>query len=552
MSTTDPLTGFSTTKTHQQHRIPGRHDQVKNNAGGYVFEIDPLAQLTRFLTMGSAGGTFYVGESELTSENGNLILAMTKTEADHRRMVDKIVEISLAGRAMKQNPTLFALAIACQHGTVEGKQYARAQITKVARTGTHLFLLVKYLEQFGGWSMGLRKAVAKWYTEQEPDKLAYQLVKYRSREGWTHRDVLRKCHPSLTGPLARANVDWAIKYQNRDYSALEGEPSPIIRAFEQAWKDETDIPMLISDNPGLPWEGLPDEALTKAETWDRLLDNGMPINALLRQLPRLTNLGIIPQMGGRTQEVIARLLNPDLLAKARIHPFQVLLAMKTYASGQGMRSSWTPTTHIVDALDEMYYRSFGFITPTGMRTYNALDVSGSMGQMAGGLPLSCREVAAALAITTVRTEENYMTVGFTDGTSGGGMIGGWGSRRRDVVTDLPISPRQRLDDVVGYVSRLNFGGTDCALPMIDAVDRGLEIDTFVIYTDNETWHGGIHPSQALQIYRQKSGIDARLVVVSITPTKFSIADPKDPGMLDISGFDAAVPQLISAFSAREI
>ena len=93
-----------------------------------------------------------------------------------------------------------------------------------------------------------------------------------------------------------------------------------------------------------------------------------------------------------------------------------------------------------------------------------------------------------------------------------------------------------------------MSGTDCALPMVYATEKGLKIDTFVVYTDNETWAGAIHPHQALAEYRRKSGIDAKLIVVGMTATEFSIADPTDPGMLDVVGFDAAVPSLISEFA----
>src|ERR1700752_492391 len=138
--TNDPLAGFGTKATAQMERVPGRSDQVKNHAGGYVFQVDPLTQLRRFLTMGTAGGTYYVGQSELTKENGEMILEMTKGVPNHRILVDTIVEISNAGRAPKQQPALFALAIACQVGDTESKQYARTKINEVVRTGTHLFL----------------------------------------------------------------------------------------------------------------------------------------------------------------------------------------------------------------------------------------------------------------------------------------------------------------------------------------------------------------------------------------------------------------------------
>ena len=69
---------------------------------------------------------------------------------------------------------------------------------------------------------------------------------------------------------------------------------------------------------------------------------------------------------------------------------------------------------------------------------------------------------------------------------------------------------------------------------------------FVIYTDNETWAGQIHPVQALQTYRERTGA-AKLVVVGMASNGFSIADPDDADMLDVVGFDTAAPGLIADF-----
>ena len=120
------------------------------------------------------------------------------------------------------------------------------------------------------------------------------------------------------------------------------------------------------------------------------------------------------------------------------------------------------------------------------------------------------------------------------------------------ISKLTISPRQRLDDAIKAVSDLPFGPTDCSLPMLWAKANKVEVDTFVVYTDNETWAGQVHPHQALRQYRDWSGIDARLAVVGLAANDFTIADPSDAGMLDIAGFDAAVPTLLTDFSARAI
>ena len=57
---------------------------------------------------------------------------------------------------------------------------------------------------------------------------------------------------------------------------------------------------------------------------------------------------------------------------------------------------------------------------------------------------------------------------------------------------------------------LDFGGTDCALPMLDALSKKIPVDCFVILTDSETWAGPTHPAEALRKYRQEMGIPAKL------------------------------------------
>ena len=97
-----------------------------------------------------------------------------------------------------------------------------------------------------------------------------------------------------------------------------------------------------------------------------------------------------------------------------------------------------------------------------------------------------------------------------------------------------------------------MGGTDCAQPMIYAKTKKLEVDTFIVYTDNETWAGKIPPSQALKDYRQSSGINAKLIVCGMSANSFTIADPNDAGMLDMAGFDSAAPAIIRSFVLGDI
>jgi 60 kDa SS-A/Ro ribonucleoprotein len=261
----------------------------------------------------------------------------------------------------------------------------------------------------------------------------------------------------------------------------------------------------------------------------------MPMTAMLRNLATMTRVGLVTPTSLATDTIILRLRDRDRLRKARIHPLAVLAALSTYKSGHGTRGSttWEPVAKIVDALDAAFYASFELVEPTGQRMLLALDVSASMtwGAVSGVAGLTPRVASAAMSLVTAATETRHTFVGFTTNLS-----------------TLSISPRQRLDDVVAEIDRQPMGGTDCAQPMVWAQKHRVDVDTFVIYTDNETWAGNVHPAQALRAYRDARGIPAKLVVVGMTSTGFSLADPDDAGMLDVVGFDTAAPPVIADFA----
>lgn len=544
----DALSNVSTRRKTTPQTVRAEPTQVVNSAGGYTFPVSQQTRVMRFLTLGVEGGTYYTTEAELTRDNARVML---EAAARHTSwLVDRIVDVSLSGRAPRQNPALFALA-ACASlaDELEGRRKALAAITDVCRTGSQLFTFIAYAQQFRGWGRGLRNGISAWYEQRDVDQLAYQLVKYRQREGWTHCDVLRQAHPHVSDLGRRALISWAAG-KDLDPTAV---PS-IVNRFIAA-QETTNVPTWANlASEGLPWEALPDAALNEPLVWEAMIARGMPATALMRQLPRLTRLGVLAQSSPTTKTVAAQLQNPERLKAARVHPVNVLIAQRTYASGKSLRgsSTWTPVRQIVDALDAGFYAAYGTIEPTGRPTMLALDVSGSMASgSVGGLPMTPREASAALALVQMSIEPDTHVVGFT---GGGRSYWERSSQRQnvDALTELAISPRQRLDDAVRTVSDLPFGSTDCALPMLYAAHKQLDVDTFVIYTDNETWAGAIHPHQALDAYRQRSGRDARLAVVGLTATNFTIADPADPGQLDVAGFDSHVPQLLTDFGNRLI
>ena len=304
----------------------------------------------------------------------------------------------------------------------------------------------------------------------------------------------------------------------------------------------------------MTWEMMPSEQLDKPEVWEALAEH-MPLTALIRNLATLTRVDVIaPMKSAWVCERLNAIGNPLTEDFTRIHPINILSALLTYRSGKSVRGSntWTPVPQVVDALDKAFERSFDTAPQTNQRFYLGIDVSGSMasGAVAGVPGLTPRMAAAAMAMAIARREPNYYIAGFANGRDPSRHVGHrFGSTMGGAtMAPLSITASDSLNDAMRKTQVLDFGGTDCALPMLDALEKKIPVDVFVILTDSETWAGPIHPTEALRKYRQEMGIPAKLVVVAMVSNGFTIADPQDAGMMDVVGFDSAAPALIADFA----
>lgn len=515
--------------TPQTQPIFGK-EMVQNNAGGYVFAISPLDQFRRFLILGTSGGTYYSSEQKLTIENAKNIIDIFNDSNIGSKALDILLEISQGGLAPKVSPVVFALAVVFSYGTREVKQKASSIFNKVIRTHSHLFEFVSYVDSMRSWGRMLRTAVANWYTNKTSDNLGYQLAKYRNRNTWTTKDVLRMAHPKPQNKEQQAMFAWAC---GKEYNYLD--LPKILNDSRYTFADEKmkNKANFVLDN-NLTHEMIPNTWLNEPSVWEALLVS-MPPTALIRNLAKMTSVGLLTSSSISTNVVIDKLKNIEYLKQGRIHPFSILLALTTYKQGHGYKGNlmWNPVTKIIDALDDVFYSCFKYIEPTNRSYLIAIDISGSMGTPVQNSSITAAQASLAMAMSIAKVEENYEVVGFNH-----------------QLVPFTISPRQRLDDIV--VPNWTGGGTDCAKPMIWAQQQNKKFDTFIVFTDNETWYGNIHPAQALQSYRRQVNPEAKLVVSAMTATKFSIADPNDRGMLDIVGLDASLPTLISNFSLGKV
>jgi 60 kDa SS-A/Ro ribonucleoprotein len=217
--------------------------------------------------------------------------------------------------------------------------------------------------------------------------------------------------------------------------------------------------------------------------------------------------------------------------------------------------AWTVSPRVRDQLTITFMRSFKNVAPTRKRYMAALDVSGSMSVACMGCPaISCRQASAALAHILYETEPHVYVRGFTSSTTSGYSI-----------SSRPVSPDdgfRNFDHLVRRGMTLDqfiratdapYGATDCSLPMLRAIDENLDVDVFIVMTDNETFAGKVHPQVALENYRKHANKpDAKLIVVGMTANSLTIADPNDRNTLNLAGFDASMPEIIAMFVRGEL
>jgi 60 kDa SS-A/Ro ribonucleoprotein len=595
---------FTTPKIVQSQDSPivGRESEmVQSDGGGYAFSLDALSHVRRFLILGADDGHYRTGTEFLVSAADSIVNAIKDgrgvevvaliedvntvrveggdvfTDEDGEFLSDKKY---IPAAAPRKAASLFALAL-CHHlgndvvkAAVHGVIRRRAVISTLRQMYEFLNAYKNITAELTGLEgtlpagSGMKKAITHWMSGNDR-RLAYQAIKYRASSFSTGknkshrinlRDLLRTYHVKPSTADQNLVFLWATKMENLAEENLirnvseKFQPSDtlsLLSAFEVA-QTTTDVKTLIRfiNEYGLPHEAIPntwfssDKAMERCAIWTSLLgvETGKPMSltALIRNMTRMASYGVFKDR--KALDFVIDTLNGngalDRLIKARVHPIRLLSALRVYESGISPRSSheWNPQGSISQALEGAFYKSFGAVPSTGKKLMYGIDVSGSMGSQFGLIKgVTSREVAAVMAMVTAQNEREYEFYGF------GGRL-----------EKIDIRPGMRLRDVTNMMTNYNFGSTDPSLLARYATQNSIDVDAFIIVTDNDL-NTGEHPTSALDAYRRSmKKNDTRMVVIGTEPSEYTIADPKDPLQLDVVGFDAAAPAIISDFCAGRI
>lgn len=522
--------------TPQTQPIKGRESEmIQGRSGGYAFDAGLWAMLRRCLIVGTAKSTYYAGKRELTDDFITTVQEAIVT--DPRRVADEILYAS-DGKSINNSAPIFALVLLSMGETPEAKMAFLEIFPQVVRTGSHFYEWLSYTKSLRGFGKIVKQAGTQWLSQDNVKKLAYQLLKYQQRNGYSHRDALRLFHVKPPTDEHDQLFHWAVK-------GWDGLPSEIPNeAMAQIWWYEW-----LKRNPEQTHEAISQGHLTHemaapvgkmdVQAWQLLFEE-MPIGAMLRNLGSLTEIGVLRADQRKNLDRIEDVLNnPQHLKTGRIHPIDALKALKTYQSGGILgrsKKTWTPVPRIVDILEKTVELSFDLQEPSGKVFMHAVDVSGSMSWgVVDSVGLSCCEIATAMALVTAKAEKNYCIRGFAT-----------------EFKDLGITRKDSFTSALRKASDQNFGGTDASVAYDWMIKHKFKADVICFWTDSESWAGRRHPTQALAEYRRQVNPNIKAVYVTLAPYQLTLVDPNDPLSWDFGGFDPSIPRLISMIASGEI
>ena len=287
-------------------------------------------------------------------------------------------------------------------------------------------------------------------------------------------------------------------------------------------------------------EHVPTHMMDSCDVWMALLQN-MGATAMLRNLNKLTSLGLLAADSPGSALLLKKLRDLPGLEQARVGPMDVLVSADVYSQGTGElgKLTWTPQPWVVTALDHCFSaytlhlaQSF---TPSKYRVLLGIDLRASMLVKVGST--TGRKAAAATALVWKRLNPHWRVVGFSEN----GCI------------PIEIDAGTSLVDCIALFEAMPPGPADIGSLIADAADRLEVYDAIVAFTAQGSFRSSEPLEDQMSLYRQivKSNDSALFsVTMSATPS-CTIETDADSGLHDCLFSPSLLEELIGTLDMRE-
>ena len=486
---------------------------VRNEAGGTAYALPPKHALAQYAATGCLNTTYYASaETQLAT-----VLDLCKQVEP-----EFIARTALYARSqgyMKDLPALLCAVLASR-----GPGLLAEVFDRVIDDGRMLRNFVQVIRSgvTGRKSLGTlpKRLVLQWIEKRDDAAL------FRASGGNdpSLADVIKMVHPKPASKSRQALFGYLI---GRPHDPAE--LPEIVRQFEAFKSGESKLV------PALPFQMLTSLPLS-ADDWKQIARDA-PWQMTRMNLNTFARHGVFD--GGALDAIIAeRLRNPELIAKARVFPYQLMVAhaMADAAVPQGVRES------LQDAMEI----AIANVPKVDGGVWIFPDVSGSMrspvtGHRAGATTaVRCLDVAALVAAAFVRQNRDARVLPFESN-----------------VVHVALNPRDSVMTNAAKLASLPAGGTNCSAPLAELNSRKASGDLLIYVSDNESWidsplHGrcGGNATQTMKqwaAYKARNP-NAKLVCIDIQPYGTTQAAER-PDVLNIGGFSDRVFDVIAEFAS---
>jgi 60 kDa SS-A/Ro ribonucleoprotein len=339
-------------------------------------------------------------------------------------------------------------------------------------------------------------------------------------------DVVKMVHPKPAEASRQALFGYLIGREH-DYGALP----EIVRRYEDYKRSDDRRNM---SPPDVPFQMLTSLELGKKE-WTEIARNA-PWQMTRMNLNTFARHGVF-ESSKMVDTVAERLRNPELIARAKVFPYQLMVAYVTAAGVPGA---------IREALQDAMETAIENVPKIKGRVYVCPDISGSMHSPATGYrqgsttAVRCIDIAALVAAAVVRKNPGAEVIPFES----------------DVVR-VSLNPRDSVMTNAQRLASLPCGGTNCSAPLRHLNHRKATGDVVIYVSDNESWvdspcHGrfGGGATQTMREWAEfkRRSPAAKMVCIDIQPYGHTQAQERED-IVNIGGFSDQVFSLIAEVAA---